>query len=1605
MRGTLVKSVVLVCGIGGSVGFAAVPVEENPLSMTWLGRVDGAEMASVALSWTGGEPTEVTLWDDIDGDGLHGPGEPVAATTTSKNGVAVVEVDPDLPPERLRAAPRGGKSVKSGSYCWWESGFGIGDLSGIVHALAVWDDGSGPALYVGGEFTTAGLVAANRIAKWDGTSWSALAGGVNKRVRTISIYDGRLIVGGDFDEADGVPMNYIAAWDGADWAALGSGVDAWVNALTVYDGELIAGGAFGFSGGSWVGRIAAWDGTSWSALGSGMSAGVNALTIFDGKLVAGGGFTFAGGVPAKYIAGWDGSSWSTFGAGHPSSVSVLTVYSGDLVATGGPWFGIRVWDGATWSQLPGYSSPSTETAMAVHDGILVVAGAGINLGGTPANHIASWDGASWSTLGDGTNAGVLALTVFDGDLVAGGFFETAGGVAAHRVASWDGADWAALQTMGNGMSNLVRAMTIYDGKLIAGGDFVTAGGVPVNRIAAWDGTNWSPLGDGFVHSVNALTVWDGKLIAGGVFGPWGGSPFAYIASWDGSTWSSLGGLNNMVVALGSYDGELLVAGTFTNVGSGGLATWNGLNWSNHLGSVSGIQAFTIFDGELVAGGTFTTAGGVPANRIASWDGATWAPLDSGMNNAVYAFAEYGGELVAGGVFSTAGGVAASRVASWDGADWSPLGTGVSGGSYQRVQALAVYDNKLVASGGFTGAGGSPADNIASWDGSGWAPYDGGTNHEVNALQVFDDRLYLGGEFTVAGGMTAGRIAEYVCIPDEIPPTDPTVDPTSPISGAWASDNTVDVFWSGAFDEVNGSGLDGYSVLFDQSPATQPDETVDIPHTSDPHSVTSGALADAPDWYFHLSTCDRALNCTATVHAGPFLIDITPPTTPGAVSSPSHGGGPASDSTIDVSWGAASDATSGVALYRFDFSASASPPACGTLASTTATTSISSPALADGPWYLHVCAQDAAANTGTVISGGPYVVDTIPPTGLALGSPSHTVAVWSADASVDLVFSGATDPNGVVGYSVVFNQIAMTEPDAVVDQTGVNFTGAASPDAADWHGHVRACDVAGNCSATIHLGAFWIDTTEPVDPGLGSPSHPADGWVVETELDLTWSGAADVGSGLDGYSWLVDQQPATLPDEVVDTPHGSDPHSLSTTISEGGGWYAHLRTCDQLGQCTTTVHHGPMGVDLTGPSASSALTSPSHTLSEPSNDDTVDVDWTASSDPLSGVAGYAWEFDDQTTWSCDGSADGDDPSATSQSLGSGEWWFHVCAVDAAGNLSGVANLGPFVIDLDAPTVALVDTIGTTSDGELTEHESVLAPVTQIVFAFSEAMDVTSLTEPSSWLIVAAGADGTIETVDCGPVVGTDMELAIADVLALGDHTAALRPESDFALAAGSYAALACELLSDAPGNPLDGAADGAPGGDFIRRFQTGLVDLAANPNFDTGSERWSLTPGGGAEWAWTAVADAEGSGASGSLEVAASGTGTARAAQCLDLALGETLFVDVAADLSAESALQVELRFTDQEDCVNLDPSPTTALSIASPTTGWERFSGRAVTPPGAQSAEIVILAEATASGATIWVDRVVIDETFLFADDFESGDTGGWSGGVGERAVAVTHRP
>ncbi len=182
---------------------------------------------------------------------------------------------------------------------WSPVGSGMDD---IVYTLKV----LGGNLYAGGSFTYAGGTPALYIARWDGNAWSALAGGLDYGVNGLAVSGTNLFVGGNFNTAlnaggAAVPAHYVARWDGSSWSAVGNGMDNTVEAVVVAGDTLYAGGIFTKADGVTVNSIAQWDGKTWTALGSGISpdsggaAEVRKLATWGTNLYVAGHFGAAGG--------------------------------------------------------------------------------------------------------------------------------------------------------------------------------------------------------------------------------------------------------------------------------------------------------------------------------------------------------------------------------------------------------------------------------------------------------------------------------------------------------------------------------------------------------------------------------------------------------------------------------------------------------------------------------------------------------------------------------------------------------------------------------------------------------------------------------------------------------------------------------------------------------------------------------------------------------------------------------------------------------------------------------------------------------------------------------------------------------------------------------------------------------------------------------------------------------------------------------------------------------------------------------------------------------------------------------------------------------------
>lgn len=229
-------------------------------------------------------------------------------------------------------------------------------------------------LYVGGLFGKAGTVSARNVAKWDGSAWSALGGGLESRVSTMAIGpDGTLYAGGVFNEG---LLRRVGRWDGSQWQPMGAGFTSGEVAAFAFDeeGHVYAGGSFQFITDPKLGpnftpasRVARWNGVAWSPLGPGVNAMVRTMAFKKGVLFAGGQFTATGdgATPLNQVAAWNGAEWQALGAGTshadgPSSAPVFHM----LVSSSA-------------------SDPSNQD--------LIVGGPFDHAGGNPANNIALWN--------------------------------------------------------------------------------------------------------------------------------------------------------------------------------------------------------------------------------------------------------------------------------------------------------------------------------------------------------------------------------------------------------------------------------------------------------------------------------------------------------------------------------------------------------------------------------------------------------------------------------------------------------------------------------------------------------------------------------------------------------------------------------------------------------------------------------------------------------------------------------------------------------------------------------------------------------------------------------------------------------------------------------------------------------------------------------------------------------------------------------------------------------------------------------------------------------------------------------------------------------------
>ncbi len=420
---------------------------------------------------------------------------------------------------------------------------------------------------------------------------------------------------------------------------------------------------------------------------------------------------------------------------------------------------------------------------------------------------------------------------------------------------------------------------------------------------------------------------------------------------------------------------------------------------------------------------------------------------------------------------------------------------------------------------------------------------------------------------------------------------------------------------------------------------------------------------------------------------------------------------------------------------------------------------------------------------------------------------------------------------------------------------------------------------------------------------------------------------------------------------------------------------------------------PFGVDLTPPTSPSNVTTSTH--QSPSQETVIETSWTAATDGLSGVDGYAWAFSEADHWVCDGIIDGGGTTATSTTLADGIWWFHVCAIDRAGNGSGAVSLGPMVIDTTAPAVWSIGSEGGTWDGVLSEGESALAAITQLMIEFSEPINPNSggrdVADSGHYRLIALGPNRVLETPGCSDrLVGDDDQISISGVWPWTDpKIISVRNDLSKGLPAGRYALLVCDV-EDVVGNLLEGS--------WIGGFAVSATNDFENPNFDDGlAGEWETLSPDPSDIRFLATDPTSETSGVVLVETSAGAGETYEITQCLTVAEGRAYGLGGVAMIQSTQAdapiLKGSAQFYRDEGCVDVLEMSETVIARGDSSGLWgARLIVPFRAPLEARSVRVGFVVEgSSAEEFSLYLDETSFFEDVIFVDGFEKGDATWWT--------------
>ena len=410
-------------------------------------------------------------------------------------------------------------SYDAGS-CGVDSTAGVVSSPGVKKILKV----SNTEIYVVGCFTNfAGVAEADYVAKWNGTSWTALGanGDINAIVHDVVVYKGDIHIAGEFTDAGGdVAADMVAKWNGSAWVGLpvtgGSNANNGLgspkdlssdfaaalkvqeNSAGTTDDILLVGGRFyyGINDGRsgfqipYTSNIATWNSSTWGSVdvdSQSFSSTVSDYVVHDIEIV--GSSIYASGYRnAGYGSGsnkaftfhkFDGTTWT-----RPISVVSASFFGSGFGIYTMETVGTNIYVGGNFTGLS-----SVASHVAVYN--------------TTSGSFSAFNGFSAQF---GTGAVVRTISMAGSQLFVGGSFPGVTGTSG-GVARWDGSAWQGIGRTGPAVVNALLSDMSYDGSNSR--IFIGSSNINIGDVAAADG--FAALAISSVSTMDSMSVDVGTL--------------------------------------------------------------------------------------------------------------------------------------------------------------------------------------------------------------------------------------------------------------------------------------------------------------------------------------------------------------------------------------------------------------------------------------------------------------------------------------------------------------------------------------------------------------------------------------------------------------------------------------------------------------------------------------------------------------------------------------------------------------------------------------------------------------------------------------------------------------------------------------------------------------------------------------------------------------------------------------------------------------------------------------------------------------------------------------------------------------------------------------